>query len=142
MGTDLEEFGNIKIKDIMIKDPLHTKPEEKISKTELLMLKKNIGGLPVVQNGKLIGIITQRDIRLARFAVSLESPNTSVKDLYTPEPYVLKENDTLKDATNKMFKYDVERLPVVNNDDQLVGLVLERQILEQLNDAFDEKLKK
>jgi IMP dehydrogenase len=139
MGKDLEEFGNIKIKDIMIKDPLHIKPEEKISKTELLMLKKNIGGLPVVQNGKLIGIITQRDIRLARFAVSLESPNTLVKDLYTPEPFILKENDTIKDATKKMFKHDVERLPVVNRNNELVGLVLERQILEQLNDAFKEK---
>lgn len=137
MRNELEEFGNIKIKDIMIKEPLSITPEEKISKTELLMLKKNIGGLPVIKDGKLIGIITQRDIRLARFAVSLESPNTLVRDLYTPEPYILKENDTIKDATNKMFKYDVERLPVINQKNELVGLVLERQILEQLYKALN-----
>ncbi|TXT59065.1 MAG: putative signal transduction protein [Promethearchaeota archaeon] len=137
MRNELEEFGNIKIKDIMIKEPLSITPEEKISKTELLMLKKNIGGLPVIKDGKLIGIITQRDIRLARFAVSLESPNTLVRDLYTPEPYILKENDTIKDATNKMFKYDVERLPVINQNNELVGLVLERQILEQLYKALN-----
>lgn len=137
MRNELEEFGNIKIKDIMIKEPLSITPEEKISKTELLMLKKNIGGLPVIKDGKLIGIITQRDIRLARFAVSLESPNTLVRDLYTPEPYILKENDTIKDATNKMFKYDVERLPVINQKNELVGLILERQILEQLYKALN-----
>ena len=90
----------------MIKDPLYTFPNEKISATELLMIRKNIGGLPVVKDRKnrlLIGIITQRDIRLARFAMSLDSPNTTVKDLMTLEPFVVRKDDTLKYVLEVMF---------------------------------------
>ena len=95
MEDCLRQLSKIKVSEIMIKDPLYTFPNEKISATELLMIRKNIGGLPIVKDRKdnrLIGIITQRDIRLARFAMSLDSPNTLVKDLMTPEPFVVKED--------------------------------------------------
>ncbi|MFX1277569.1 MAG: CBS domain-containing protein [Promethearchaeota archaeon] len=133
----LKQFADKKVSEVMIKDPLYyITPEEKISTTELLMLKKKIGGLPVVNNPKdkhLIGIITQRDIRLARFAVSLESPHTMVKNLMTPEPIIVKEDDSIKDALIKFFKYDIERLPVVNGHEKiLVGLLIQRDILKVL----------
>ena len=136
MGEDkLKQLSEIKVLDLMVSDPLFTTPDEKISATELLMLKKKINGLPVVNNGKnrkLIGIITQRDIRLARFAVSLDSNYTTVKDLMTAEPIVLQKNDTLKDALMKFFEFDIERLPVVNESGELIGLMLEQGILKKL----------
>jgi len=126
MGEDLlQKLSEIKASEIMIKNPLSITPDEKISATELLMLRKKIGGLPVVKNQKnnqLIGIITQRDIRLARFAMSLESPNTTVKDLMTSEPFVVKKDDTLKNILEIMFEKNIQRLPVVNNENQLIGL--------------------
>jgi IMP dehydrogenase len=130
----LQQFGQIKVGEIMIQDPLYITPNEKISTTELLMLRKNIGGLPVVSSRdekQLLGIITQRDIRLAKFAMSIES-QTLVRDLMTSEPYVAKKSDTLKNILKKMFQYNIERLPVVNDQNQLVGLVLERNILDKL----------
>jgi len=132
----LKQFGNIKISEIMVRDPLYyTTPDEKISTTELLMLRKKIGGLPVVSdvNSKhLIGIITQRDIRLARFAISLESPKTSVRNLMTPEPIVVRKTDTIKDALEKFFTNNIERLPVVDDNHTLIGLVLQNNILKKL----------
>jgi IMP dehydrogenase len=119
----------------MISNPLFTTPKEKISATELFMLKKKVGGLPVVDEQKkkvLVGIITQRDIRLARFAVSLESPHTLVKDLMTPEPYIAKKDDTISQVLSKMFKYNIERLPVINDNNELIGLVLVKSILKKL----------
>ena len=136
MGDDsLKQFGDIKVSEIMVHDPLYTVPDEKISTTELLMLRKNVNGLPVVDKNthkKLVGIITQRDIRLARFAMSLESPYTQVKDLMTYDPYVVKMDNTLKDALSIMFEKNVERLPVVNDNNELVGLVLIKDILKKL----------
>ena len=129
----LDNFGDVKISEIMINNPLFTTPNEKISTTELLMLRKNIGGLPVVKNSinkQLVGIITQRDIRLARFAMSLESPNKTVKDLMTPEPFVVKKDTTLKQALALMFDKDIERLPVVNENNELIGLLLQTNILK------------
>jgi len=138
MGEDrLQKFSELKVSEIMIKDPLFITPDEKISATELLMLRKKIGGLPVVKDQKnfqLIGIITQRDIRLARFAMSLESPNTTVKDLMTSEPFVVKEDETLRNILELMFEKNIQRLPVVNDNNQLIGLIVQNQILKKLFD--------
>ena len=138
MGEDrLQKFSEIKVSEIMIKDPLFITPDEKISATELLMLRKKIGGLPVVKDQKsnqLIGIITQRDIRLARFAMSLESPNTTVKDLMTSEPFVAKEDEVLINVLELMFEKNIQRLPVVNDNNQLIGLIVQNQILKKLFD--------
>lgn len=129
------ELSKILASDIMIKEPLFTFPNEKISVTELLMVRKNISGLPVVRdrvNKQLVGIITQRDIRLARFAMSFDSPNTVVKDLMTSEPFVVKENDTLKKIIEIMVEKNVQRLPVIDKNNELIGLVLRNEILQQV----------
>lgn len=141
MGEDrLEYLGQVKISEIMIPDPQFTTPDEKISATELLMLRKKINGLPVVNNDKnrkVVGIITQRDIRLARFAVSLDSKYTTVKDLMTANPIMIKEDNSIKDALIKFFKFDIERLPVVNENGELIGLVVEQKILKKLLDYLN-----
>ncbi len=136
MGEDrLQQFSEIKASEIMVKNPLFITPNEKISATELLMLRKKIGGLPVVKdqkNQQLIGIITQRDIRLARLAMSLESPNTTVKDLMTSEPFVVKEDEVVKNILKIMFEKTIQRLPVINDNGQLIGLIIQSQILKKL----------
>ncbi|MBA7555969.1 Inosine-5'-monophosphate dehydrogenase [subsurface metagenome] len=138
MGEDrLQKFSEIKVSEIMIKNPLSITPDGKISATELLMLRKKIGGLPVVKdqkNNQLIGIITQRDIRLARFAMSLESPNTTVKDLMTSEPFIVKKDEVLRNVLELMFDNNIQRLPVVNDNNQLIGLIVQNQILKKLFD--------
>jgi len=137
MGEDtLKIFGEIKVSEIMVpsQDVITTTPDEKISTSEILMLKKKIGGLPVVNDNtrrQVVGIITQRDIRLSRFAVSVGSP-LSVKDLMTPEPYVLKSDDTIKDALEIMFTHKIERLPVVDDKKILLGLIGQQRILRKL----------
>jgi CBS domain-containing protein len=135
MEDRLKKLSEMKVSSIMIPEPLFTFPNEKISTTELLMVKKNIGGLPVVndrRNKQLIGIITQRDIRLARFAMSLDSPNISVKDLMTSEPFAVKENDTLFYVLSIIVEKKVQRLPVVNENNKLIGLVLRNEILKNV----------
>ena len=135
MEDRLKQLSEIKVSEIMVKDPLFSTPDDKISATELLMLRKNIGGLPVIKdrkNKQLIGIITQRDIRLAKFAVSLESSRTTVKDLMTPEPFTAKKDDPLKFILEKMFNKKIQRLPVVNENNELIGLVLQNEILKKL----------
>ncbi|MHA1106191.1 MAG: CBS domain-containing protein [Promethearchaeota archaeon] len=133
MGERHSDIEKLTVQDYMIHDPLSITPDAKISTTELLMLKKNIGGLPVVKttkNKQLIGIITQRDIRLARFALNLESPNTNVRDLMTKDPKVVGNTDSLKKTLRLMFENNVERLPVINQQNELIGLVIQQDILK------------
>ena len=135
MGESHRSLSKIKVSEFMLLDPYFTVPDEKISATERLMLRKNVGGLPVVENKKnlrVIGIITQRDIRLARFATNLDSPNTRVKDLMTSDPITLSEEDTFALALEKMMTKHIERLPVVNPNKELIGLITKQSILEQI----------
>ena len=137
MEDRLKQLSETLVSEIMVKDPLFSTPDEKISTTELLMVRKNIGGLPVIRdrkNMRLIGIITQRDIRLARFAVNFESSHTTVKDLMTPEPITVNKDATLKYVLEKMFNKKIQRLPVVNENHELIGLVLQNEILRILLD--------
>ncbi|MBY9003607.1 MAG: CBS domain-containing protein [Candidatus Lokiarchaeota archaeon] len=135
MGDKHSDIENLTVQDFMIHDPLTITPEAKISTTELLMLKKKIGGLPVIKNKKekqLIGIITQRDIRLARFALNLESPNTSVRDLMTKDPKVVYKSDSIKKTLRIMFENNIERLPVINQNNEIIGLVIQQDILKAI----------
>ncbi len=135
MEDKLQKFNEVKVTEFMIKDPLYTSPNEKISTTELLMLRKNVGCLPVVNNSKskkVIGIISQRDIRLARFAMNLESPNTRVRDLMTPDPIIAKKTDSLTEILEKLVKHDIERLPVINDNEELIGFITKQSIIETI----------
>jgi len=135
MGSDFQKLNDINVSEFMITEPFYTTPDEKISTTELFMLRKKIGGLPVVRDLKekiVIGIITQRDIRLARFALAVEASKTKVRDLMSPDPIVVKLEDTLKVVLEKMFKNDIERLPVVDNNKKLIGLVIQNDILKAI----------
>jgi len=123
----------IKVSEFMIYDPFYITPEEKISTTELLMLRKKIGGLPVIKDinhKRVLGIITQRDIRLARFAMTLDSPNTRVKDLMSSDPIVVYKEDPLQTVLGKMINNNVERLPVVDEKHELIGLITKQSIIE------------
>ncbi|MFX1590910.1 MAG: CBS domain-containing protein, partial [Promethearchaeota archaeon] len=71
----------------------------------------------------------QRDIRLARFAMNLDSPHTKVKDLMTPHPIILSKDDSLKLALRKMLENKVDRLPVINSNHKLIGLVTKHSIM-------------
>jgi len=135
MEDKLQKFNEVKVTEFMIKDPLYTSPNEKISTTELLMLRKNVGCLPVVNNSKskkVIGIISQRDIRLARFAMNLESPNTRVRDLMTPDPIIAKKTDSLTEILEKLVKHDIERLPVISDNEELIGFITKQSIIETI----------
>ncbi len=138
MGEDsLKLFGEIKVSEVMVPSNkiIYTTPDEKISTSEILMLKRKIGGLPVINDNtrkQVVGIITQRDIRLSRFAVSVDTPLTTVKDLMTAEPFVVKKGNTIKDALKIMFEHKIERLPVVNDNNELIGLIGQQRILKKL----------
>ncbi|MHA1195511.1 MAG: CBS domain-containing protein [Promethearchaeota archaeon] len=129
------KIDDILVSEFMIYNPIFTTPEAKISNTELLMLRKKIGGLPVVKDEvskELIGIITQRDIRLARFAMDLETTKTRVRDLMTENPIFVKESDNLKRVMKLMLENDIERLPVVDTRNQLIGIVSQTDVLKVL----------
>jgi len=107
----------------VIVDPFYLSPENKIYEAMELMAKYRISGVPITVNGKLVGIITNRDIR---FETDYSKP---IKDVMTASNLITaKEGITLEEAKEIMKKHKIEKLPIVDDDGNLKGLITIKDI--------------
>ncbi|SMO57486.1 inosine-5'-monophosphate dehydrogenase [Balnearium lithotrophicum] len=120
-----EEVDRVKRSESgMIVKPVTVRPDQTISEAENLMRKYKISGLPVVDNsGKLLGIITNRDIRFVRdFSKKIEEVMTRENLITVPV------GTTLEEAKEILHKYKIEKLPVVDENGYLKGLITIKDI--------------
>jgi len=112
----------------MIVDPITMTPERKISDALELMSKYRISGVPVVDDaGRLVGILTNRDLR---FCTSTAAP---IRDLMTSDGLVtVPEGTTLDQAKELLHKHRIEKLPVVDSEFRLKGLITVKDIQKQI----------
>jgi IMP dehydrogenase len=107
----------------MIVDPITIEPERKVSEALELMSKYSISGVPVVKNRKLVGILTNRDLR---FEENMDQP---VADVMTKENLVTVSADiTLEDSKRLLHKHRIEKLLVVDDEYGLKGLITIKDI--------------
>jgi CBS domain-containing protein len=126
------DLNKITAEDLMIKDLIIIEPDEKIALADLTMTRNNIGGLPVVDNGKLMGIITQRDVMFAR---NYEVGGLRVKELMSRDLVTVGPGVSLKEILNLMLDRKIERIPVVK-DGVLLGLIVHDRILKAVRDTL------
>ena len=114
-------------RDIMIKGVLTITADRKVAYARLIMLRHNVGALPVVDEANvLLGIITQRDIDLAGADVS----DLLVSDLMTRSLVKAKGSTTLRWIVEKMIKTGLQRIPVVDEKSKLLGLVTQTTVIK------------
>ena len=107
----------------MIVDPITLSSDKTIKDAKKVMADYKISGLPVVENDKLVGIITNRDIRFET------NDSLSVKDRMTMEKLItVPKGTTLDQAKDELQKHRIEKLLVVNDDDSLAGLITVKDI--------------
>ncbi len=107
----------------MVADPLTVSPTQTISEALQLMQKAHISGLPVTENGRLVGILTNRDLRFERRLDRTVGEVMTHRNLVTAPPGV-----TLEEATQKLHDHRIEKLLVVEADQRLVGLITVKDI--------------
>ena len=118
---------NILTRDVMITEVFTVAGESKVAFARLIMLRHNIGALPVVdRNNVVVGIITQRDIDLAGEGVS----DLRVLDLMTRSLIKAKETTTMRWIAEKMIETGIQRIPVVNEKSKLLGLVTQTCVIK------------
>ena len=118
---------DILARDVMIKEVHTIKGEMKVAYARLLMLRHNIGALPVVnRHNVLVGIITQRDVDLAGADVS----DLLVSDLMTRSLIKAKETTSLRWIVERMIKTGIQRIPVVDKNSRLLGLVTQTSVIK------------
>ena len=134
------DLNEITAAEIMSTELTTVDPEEKLSIAEVLMLKKNVGGLPVVRNGnELIGIITQRDIQFAKYAgVGVGEKIFKVIDLMSKNPITCVMDDKLPEIVKKMNHYNIERIPIVDESNHLVGIIVMKDVIRTIAKVFEE----
>ncbi|MFH1774794.1 MAG: CBS domain-containing protein [Methanobacteriota archaeon] len=126
------ELKKIKAKDVMIKELITIGSGEKIALADLIMARSGIGSLPVVDKGKLVGIITQRDIMLAR---NYEIGVLMTKDLMSKNLITVGPEASLKEILGLMLGKKIERIPVVENG-KLAGLIVHNRVLKAIYESI------
>lgn len=144
-------------KDIMVKKVITIKKEASIEKLSELLLKNKISGVPVVDDdGKMVGIATEGDLiirdsdlhfpryfKLLDSIIYLESLNkfksnlkkylgTKVEDVMTAKVRTVRENTPVSEVANIMIRNNVNRVPVLNRKDDLVGIITRADIVKSM----------
>lgn len=112
----------MRIQDIMTRDVRICDPDQPIREAARLMAEADSGFLPIGKNDRLVGMLTDRDIAVRAVARGL-SPDTPVSEIMSREVLYCTEDDDVDDVCENMSEEQIRRLPVVNQDKRLVGVV-------------------
>ena len=128
IGEQAAEVDRVKRSESgMIANPITLCPEAPIRKALELMEKFRISGVPITTGRKLVGILTNRDLRF------VENLNSPVQEVMTSEGLVTApEGTTLEQATKILHKHRIEKLPVVDENYNLVGLITVKDIMKRI----------
>src|SRR5579875_77415 len=112
----------MKLNDIFTRNVVVAGPEETLAAVSLKMQEHNVGTIVVVENHRPVGIITDRDLALALGAQRV-SLHTEVQNVMTRHILAIPEDTSIYTATKFMREREVRRLPIVDREDRLVGMV-------------------
>ena len=110
------------VSEAMSRDVRVANPQQRISEAAKVMAEIDAGALPVGENDRLIGMITDRDIAVRAVAAG-KGPETLVREVMTAEVKYCFEDEDLVHVSKNMAEQQVRRLPVVNRDKRLVGIL-------------------
>ena len=111
----------MQVKEIMTKGPKVIKSDACVTDAAKLMSDHNFGCLPVEENDKLIGMLTDRDITLRVVAENKDPKATKTKDVMSEKVFYCYENDTIENVLDSFGKQQINRMPVMNENKRLVG---------------------
>jgi CBS domain-containing protein len=112
----------MRVSECMTRDVRIASPDETIREAAKIMASIDAGVLPVGQNDRLVGMITDRDIAIRGVAEG-KGPDAKIRDVMSPEVRYCFEDDDVEDVLENMGDLQVRRLPVLNHEKRLVGIV-------------------
>jgi len=109
---------NIRVSEIMSVVVYPISSDNSVYQAYGLMKGKHLGGLPVLENGELVGVITRADVKKIDFS---KREKTKVKDIMSKKPITIGSDEKVSTALEKMTKLRIGRVPVISNKGSLVG---------------------
>lgn len=112
----------MKLRDIMTKDVKFVNTNDNVTNAAKIMENQNVGAVPVCEGNRPVGMLTDRDIVLRNVAQGKDYNNTVVSDVMSNRVIYGTSDMDVHEAANLMSKYQIRRLPVVENN-KIVGIV-------------------
>lgn len=125
------------VRDWMTRDVIAISPETTVLEAGQLMIERTIRRLPVVEDGRLTGIVSYSDVRSAKassnggmdiWELSYRLSRLTVGEIMTPNPVTISPDETIGAAAQLLLKYMIGGLPVLDQDGRLVGIITESDI--------------
>lgn len=121
----------MKVKDVMHTGVTWVDPGMAVADVAKRMRDEDIGAIPVGENDKLVGMVTDRDIAVRAVATGKDPKATKVRDVMTKGIVYCREDDTLENAAKVMEEKHIRRLPVINKQKRMVGMLSLGDIAKQ-----------
>jgi CBS domain-containing protein len=125
-----------KCNEVMTKNPVCCLPDDLVAKAAGLMKSENVGSIPVIENEqtkKLVGIVTDRDLALKIVAEEQEAKSTKVEAVMTRKIITCLADDDLQKALNAMAQHQLRRIPVVDQDNRILGIIAQADMATRVD---------
>ena len=125
-----------KCSEVMTKNPVCCRPDDMAVKVAQLMRSENIGSIPVIedeQTQKVAGIVTDRDLAMKVIAKGQDAKTTKVEAVMTRQVVTCRSEDDLQKALDAMAKHQLRRIPIVDNDNRIVGIIAQADVATRVN---------
>ncbi|MDQ3562691.1 MAG: CBS domain-containing protein [Pseudomonadota bacterium] len=125
-----------KCNEVMTKNPIYCLPTDAVARAAQLMKNENIGPIAVIENEqtkKLVGIVTDRDLALKVVADGRDPKSTKVEEVMTRKVVTCRPDDDLQKALDAMSEHQLRRIPVVDDDNKLVGIIAQADVATRVN---------
>ena len=124
-----------RIRDIMTSNPSTVEPDKTVVDAARIMKQEDAGVVPVTENGRLTGMVTDRDIAIRVVAEGRDPQSTPVREVASKDLVTVDPQQDLDEALRLMAQHQVRRLPVVEEDGRLVGVVAQADVARHGDDA-------
>ena len=121
-------MGGPKVHEFMTERPRCVTPETRVSEAAALMASEDVGSLPILEGERLAGVVTDRDIVVRGIAEGKDPRGMPVREIATRDPVSVSPEQSLDEALQLMASHQVRRLPVVDEDDRLVGVLAQADV--------------
>jgi CBS domain-containing protein len=128
------------IREVMTSNPTTIDADQSVAYAAKMMRDEDVGLAPVVEADKLIGMLTDRDIAMRVVAEGKDPEQVKVREVASKQLITIDPQQDLDEALRIMAKHQVRRLPVVEEDGQLVGVVAQADIAREGDDVRTGKL--
>ena len=121
-------MGARSIRDLMTASPATVEPTTSVVEVARLMRDQDAGSIPIVDGDRLVGTITDRDIAIRVVAEGKDAQQTTVDEVASRELVTIDPQQDLDEALRLMAQHQVRRLPVVEEDGRLVGMLAQADV--------------